>query len=143
LLIRPENFLDKAAGLIGFEDIDLDNAEFNRKFHVSADDKKFAYDVLNQRLMEFLLTRSGITIELAADRILFSYDSRLSPDEVARLIDMTASFPDFLPNYLKADRLLTPQDDVFASPADRPGASGSHLTFGGIEPSPRKRNAGE
>jgi hypothetical protein len=141
LLVRPENFLDKAAGMLGFEDIDLDNAEFNRKFYVSCDDKKFAYDVLNQRAMEFLLARPGITMEMAPHCILFSYDSRLSPDGVAALIGTAEQFCALLPDFLRNDRQMAAAPHRGPT-APAPGHSGGALSFEGIEPT-RRRSANE
>lgn len=104
LFIRPENFLDKAAGFLGFEDIDLDNAEFNSRFFVKCEDKKFAYDVLSQRAMEFFLARPGITGEMQGNYILLYRPGTLSPPQVERLIVDSAAFFGLLPNYLREDR---------------------------------------
>ncbi len=56
LLIRPENILDKLAGAVGFDDIDFESAEFSRRFFVKSSNKRFAYDVVHPRMMEFLLS---------------------------------------------------------------------------------------
>jgi hypothetical protein len=63
LFIRPENLLDKITAFVGFDDIDFESAEFSRKFYVKAPDKKWAYDVLHQRAMEFLLAQPVFTIQ--------------------------------------------------------------------------------
>ncbi|MEX2217627.1 MAG: hypothetical protein WD749_02610 [Phycisphaerales bacterium] len=55
LAIRHEGLLDKLAGAIGFDDIDFESSEFSRRFHVKSPDKRFAYDVVSPRMMEFLL----------------------------------------------------------------------------------------
>jgi hypothetical protein len=55
LLIRPENFLDKVAGAVGFDDIDFESHEFSKNFYVSSTDKRFAYDLIDPRMMEFLM----------------------------------------------------------------------------------------
>ncbi len=56
LALRRENVLDKVAGALGFDDIDFESEEFSRRFHVKCKDKKFAYDVIHPRMMEFLLS---------------------------------------------------------------------------------------
>jgi hypothetical protein len=138
LLVRPENLFDKAAGLIGFEDIDLDSAEFNKKFYVSCEDKKFAYDVLNQRAMEFLLARPGITMEMGWNYVLFNYGTRLSPEEVEGLISTAAAFCGFLPEFLKEEQRMQPQaansPARFTGKTVSPGQGG----IGGIEPTKRR-----
>ncbi len=55
LFIRNENFLDKVADFFGFDDINFESTEFNNQFHVKSPNKKWAYDVLHQQTMEFLL----------------------------------------------------------------------------------------
>ena len=63
LFIRPEGFLDKIAEFFGVDDIDFESAEFSRKFFVKADDRKWAYDVIHTRTMEFLLAQPRYTIQ--------------------------------------------------------------------------------
>lgn len=64
LRIRPEGLLDKLAGAVGFDDIDFESEEFSRRFFVKCSDKRFAYDVIHPRMMEFLLRSSPAMIEL-------------------------------------------------------------------------------
>jgi hypothetical protein len=62
--IRPENAWDKLTSMLGFDDIDFESVEFSNRFHVSSDDKRLAYDLVNPRMMEFLLANPGPTIEI-------------------------------------------------------------------------------
>jgi hypothetical protein len=103
LFLRPENFLDKAAALVGFDDINLDNAEFNRTYFVKCEDKKFAYDVLSQRVMQFFIARRGISMEMLMNAIVFYRSGTIRPEEVEALIRDAASFTAMLPNYLRTD----------------------------------------
>lgn len=70
LLIRREGFFDKVAGALGFDDIDFESAEFSRKFCVKSSDKRFAYDVVHPRMMEFLLNSTPPTVEVERQRLL-------------------------------------------------------------------------
>jgi hypothetical protein len=72
LFIRPEGLLDKIAGAIGFDDIDFESEEFSSRFHVSSNDKRFAYDVLHPRMMEFLLDIEPPPIALASGSLLMT-----------------------------------------------------------------------
>lgn len=63
LFIRPEGFFDKITEFFGADDIDFESAEFSRKFYVKADDRKWAYDVIHTRTMEFLLAQPRFTIQ--------------------------------------------------------------------------------
>lgn len=55
LKVRRENFGDRLAAMAGFEDIDFESAEFSRRFHVSSPDRRFAYNLIDPRMIEFLL----------------------------------------------------------------------------------------
>jgi len=63
LFIRGEGFFDKVAGFLGFDDIDFESAEFSDRFVVKSGDKRFAYDVIHPRMMEFLLDGPPPTID--------------------------------------------------------------------------------
>jgi hypothetical protein len=55
LFVRREGFFDKLANFFGFSDINFESEEFSRRFRVKSPDKRFAYDVIHPRMMEFLL----------------------------------------------------------------------------------------
>ena len=101
IIIRPEGFLDKLAAVIGFDDIDLDYREFNKKFYVKSPDKKYAYDLLHSRAMEFLLRHSGITVETGGRSFLFYFDGKMSLREAPVFLDMGIDFAELLPGFLK------------------------------------------
>ena len=74
MLIRPENPFDKVGEFLGVDDIDFESAEFSRRFYVKANDRKWAYDVIHTRTMDFLHERAQ-----GDDRIRHGGDRRL-PD---------------------------------------------------------------
>jgi len=63
LQIRPENLFDKIGAAIGFDDIDFESAEFSRKFMVKSTNKRFAYDVITPKMMEFLMASPKRSID--------------------------------------------------------------------------------
>ena len=72
LAIRPEGFLDRLAEFVGIDDIDFESAEFSRRFHVKAPDRRWAYDVIHQDTMEFLLAAPAFQLQFGApDAIAF------------------------------------------------------------------------
>ena len=101
IIIRPEGFFDKLSALIGFNDIDLDFREFNKKFYVKSPDKKYAYDLLHVRAMEHLLEHSGITVETGGRSYLFYYDGKMNLREVPDFLDTGIEFAELLPGFLK------------------------------------------
>jgi hypothetical protein len=76
LFIRREGFFDKVAGMLGFDDIDFESAEFSRKFVVKSGDKRFAYDVVHPRMMEYLLGGEPPTIDLQRGECCFTDGER-------------------------------------------------------------------
>ncbi len=105
IIIRPEGFLDKLAAVLGFDDIDLDSREFNKKFYVKSPDKKYAYDLLHPRAMEHLLKHSGVTVETGGRSYLFYYDGRMSLHEVPVFLDIGIDFAELLPGFLKNQKV--------------------------------------
>jgi hypothetical protein len=100
LIIAPEGIFSKIAQAVGYDDIDFESHEFSRKFCVRSKDKKFAYDVCNARMIEYLLSNTDLSIEIE-DRVLaISFDSRLAPEKIEpnlnRLITVRSLLPDYL-----------------------------------------------
>lgn len=59
LHIRPEHFFDRVGEFFGADDIDFESAEFSRRFHVRSPDRRWAFDVITQETMEFLMSAAG------------------------------------------------------------------------------------
>jgi hypothetical protein len=104
LFIRPERFFDKVAAAVGFDDVDFESAEFSRKFFVKAENKKFAYDVIHPRTMEFLLSCQTLNVETNASNLLFHHGKKLPVPEVDALLDNAEQFISLIPQYLRNDR---------------------------------------
>ncbi len=103
LLIRREGMFDKLAGAFGFDDIDFESAEFSKRFHVKSPDKKFAYDVIHPRMMEFLLESETHTVDIELRRCCLSNGrSRWSPQEFHATLRWVADFFDLWPDHLTA-----------------------------------------
>jgi hypothetical protein len=53
--IRPEHAGDTIAAAMGWDDLDFESVEFSRRFHVRSPDKRFAWDLLDPRMMQVML----------------------------------------------------------------------------------------
>ena len=103
LLIRREGMFDKLAGAFGFDDIDFESAEFSKRFHVKSPDKRFAYDVLHPRMMEFFLANDSPTVDIELGRCCLSDGrNRWSPDEFHATLAWVARFIDLWPDHVTA-----------------------------------------
>ena len=105
LLIRPEGFFDKIAQAVGFEDIDFESAEFSRRFCVKADDKRWAYDVIHQRTMDFLLSSPAFSIEFNRESVIVWRDRRLDVADFEAALGVAAGLLSRLPDYLVKQQL--------------------------------------
>jgi len=100
LMIRPEGFFDKVADVLGFEDIDFESEEFSRKFRVTSDDRKFAYDVCHPQMMEWLLANRGWHLEFTGGYFVLTTDSKWDPEEFRAAFDFTVKFFDMIPEFV-------------------------------------------
>ncbi len=106
LRIRQENFLDKISGAIGFDDIDFESAQFSREFHVKADSKRWAYDVIHQETMEFLLEAPRFTLEFGGPWVLARRRGRFKPPEFDDALEVAKGIIERIPRDLAADLRL-------------------------------------
>jgi hypothetical protein len=100
LAIRPEGFFDKVTEFFGKEDINFESAEFSRKFYVTAPDKKWAYDVLHQRTMEFLLGSPVFNIQFTWNCAIAYDDSTFDSKDFQAAAEVLQGILDRLPDYL-------------------------------------------
>lgn len=100
LRITHEGLLSKIAQAFGYADIDFESAEFSRAFCVRSSDKKFAYDVCNSQMIEYLLANRDLSIEIERSTLALAFDKRLSAQEIesdlGRLLEIRLRLPDYL-----------------------------------------------
>src|SRR5215469_16369500 len=100
LTIRREGFFTKIAEVFGYQDIKFESAEFSKTFCVRSPDKKFAYDVCNARMMEYLLANRDLSIEIENQVVAFAFDSRITLERfeqnLQRLIEIRSRLPEYL-----------------------------------------------
>jgi hypothetical protein len=100
LFIRPEGWLDKLAEFVGVEDINFESAEFSRRFYVKSPDKKWAYDVIHQRTMEFLLNSPVFSLSLGLMDVIAYRNETFSPQDFQAAAEVTQGILDRFPDYL-------------------------------------------
>ena len=100
LKISREGFLSKIAQAIGFDDIDFESHEFSRRFCVRCSDKKFAYDICNAQMIEYLLGNTDLNIEIEGSALALGFDRRLNVEAIeynlGRLLKIRSLIPDYL-----------------------------------------------
>ena len=106
LLIRPENFADKLAALVGFDDINFESAEFSKKFYVKAPNKKWAYDIIHPRMMEFLLSMPQFFIDFESLSVIVYRENLFSPADFENAVNLINGIFDRIPDYVVQDNKL-------------------------------------
>jgi hypothetical protein len=100
LFIRTEHFFDKVTEFVGFDDIDFESVEFSREFYVKSRDKKWAYDVLNQKSMEYLLRAPRYTLDFQGRYIMAYRNRKFKIAEFDEAFKVIKGLLDLLPDYL-------------------------------------------
>ena len=104
LAVRPEGFFDGMAAVFGFDDIDFESEEFSRKFHVQSVDKRFTYDLIHPRMMQYMLGTPPATFEIQHGVFcLLKQHACWEVDELDRQVNWCEQWFDLWPPHLIAD----------------------------------------
>ncbi len=107
LLVHPASVIDCALGFLGKSRVEFESAEFNREFSVSSPDRRWAFDVIHPRTMEFLLGSPRYSIQFGDGVVLVWRSSTFSPREFAEALELGTGLFDRLPDYLLEQQRLT------------------------------------
>ena len=118
LLIRPEGWFDMLKSFFGKNDLDFESAQFSRRYHVSADDRKWAYDVLHARAIEALLDRPPCTLEFDDGHhvLVLNGSKTLTPEGFDESLRTADTLLDLLPEYLRQQQQNLPPTPPEQSP---------------------------
>jgi hypothetical protein len=108
LYIRRERFFDKLTEFIGLDDIDFESAEFSRKFYVKSSDKRWAYDVIHARMMEYLMAAPDFSIQFDLMHIIVWRSQKFKPADFQAAAELIRGILDRLPEYLLKKQIEGP-----------------------------------
>ena len=108
--IVPEHWGHKLWDAVGGDDIDFESDEFSRKFWVKSDDRRFAYDLIHARTMEFLMTPGWQNWEVIGPGVAVWANGRIRPKDARPILDRLVGFVGLIPAHVRQA----------ASPAMRP-----------------------
>ena len=97
LTIAREGLLTRMADHLGFHDIEFESEEFNRAFQVKCPDRKFANDVVDARMMQWLLSAGERWAYELSGSYLMCYTKRLKPMELTPLLGGLKGFEGHIP----------------------------------------------
>ena len=104
LIIVREGIFSKIGQALGYDDIDFESHEFSRKFCVRSKDKKFAYDVCNAQMIEYLLSNTDLSIEIETNVMALSFNRRRKLEQIEPNLNRLIKVRSLLPEYLFSRR---------------------------------------
>lgn len=97
LEIAREGVFTWLADRVGLEDIEFESPEFNRRYNVKAQEQKFAFEVLDARMLRWLVDfDQGLAFEVAGNRVL-AYRKRHGASGMMPLIETLLMFRERIP----------------------------------------------
>lgn len=101
--IAGENIFTRLADHVGLEDINFESEEFNRTFNVKSGDRKFAFTLIDARMMQWLLyLGKTYNLETSGSEVLV-YRRRSKPEEIPTLLDVADQTIDRIPRLVWED----------------------------------------
>lgn len=81
--IKPEGWLNKVGGLIGFQDIDfVESPEFSKKYVLTGSDESAIREFLRPDILQLLVGFQKLCLEVRPGSLMFWFDrKRISPQE--------------------------------------------------------------
>ncbi len=97
LEVAREGLFTRLADHLGMEDIEFESPEFNRRYNVKSKERRFAYELLDSRMLEWLVNfDQGLAFEVMGNRVL-AYGPRIKPTGLLGLLGTAAMFRDHIP----------------------------------------------
>ena len=97
LSLARENLFTRLADHVGLHDIEFESDDFNHAFNVKAGDRKFANDLIDARMMTWLLTVDGRFSFEVAGRWVLASSRRLGATELGPLLETVRGFREHVP----------------------------------------------
>jgi Protein of unknown function (DUF3137) len=95
--IEKEGVFQRIAGHLGFHDIEFESEDFNRRFRVKSDDREFAFQIVDDRMMSWLMsTDDSFGFEVNGSSLL-TWCRRLDPPVLPALFGSAQTFVEHVP----------------------------------------------
>jgi len=157
----PESLAQRAAKTMGAMDIEFESYEFNRRWRVRANDRRYAHDLLDPRMLERLTQpdAQGAVIRIEGGAVMTWQAGRVGLDGLATRLGVLSAIARRIPDHVLRDhteRGFGSQRDKYSGTEDRhrplkgpdwavtPGALTSGRYTGlGADPADDGRQAGQ
>jgi hypothetical protein len=119
-----------AADYMGFHDVQLNSDEFNRRFHVTTDDREFAYKFFDLGMLRWLLNQQDLIEAEVLGRKALVAKPVLDPAAMAELLDAAVGFRSHIPRLVRRKYHLSETGEPGSSSSedvDSQGIQGSSV----------------
>ena len=97
LEIAREGLFTRLADRLGMEDIEFESPEFNRRYNVKAGERRFAFELLDGKMLRWLVDfDQGLAYEVAGNKVL-AYRKRQGAAGMMPLIETLLMFRERIP----------------------------------------------
>jgi len=104
-----ENFFTRIGSSLGMSDIQFESADFNNRYRVSGNDKKFVFDLIHPQMMEFLMSfQAPWDWQFCTNKIVLTTARPFTLSEMDFMLEVIPQFMDLIPDYMKRDQGLQP-----------------------------------
>jgi hypothetical protein len=97
LTIDRENLVTALADRIGLRDIEFESEDFNHAFNVKSKDRKFANDLVDARMMQWLLQADHAFRFEVSGKWLLAFSKKRRPRELIPLLGTLLQFREHVP----------------------------------------------
>jgi hypothetical protein len=97
LRIGHEGVMSRIGSALGFKDVELEYDDFNREYRVNCDDQKFAFSLLDGRMMEWLLRVTSIDVLEVVGPFVLIAAPQLAPERWRTLVQVAEEFHERVP----------------------------------------------
>jgi hypothetical protein len=100
LVIAREAPVGRAASVFGLRDVEFESEEFNRAFRVTCDDRRFAYAIVDARMISWLLSLAPEWGFEGAGGWVLAYGRRRYPWEIEEVLGAAEAFASRIPEHV-------------------------------------------
>lgn len=100
--LLPETIGNRLAQALGGVDVEMESHDFNSKWRVKCDDRKYAMDVVDPRMMERLLQFDmlGYAIRIEGGAVMMWHSGRLGTEDLSRRLDAVVAIAHRIPEHV-------------------------------------------
>lgn len=103
LKVGLEGVTGRFARKVGFKDIELESEAFNRKYKIECNNRKFAYDVLHPRFMEWMIAINSSGFTIAGPYVVIHRAGRLKEQEIDANFAYISTVIEHMPGFVWAN----------------------------------------